>query len=261
MKKITLVLCCISVLGFSAAARAEWTSVATNKNGTMRFFIDVETIKPINGNFKSWIMESHDELRTIKATGIKYQSAKFLQEFNCTSGQSRVLATILYQEAVGAGEITYSNVDASNPAAWKETVPGSVGGIQLEAVCTAREWVINKNAKGWQQYFDSSYMTASFDKLNVKRVGSTVRTQILFDYKNPKPLDFAPFGKNGSDIYFMEIDCLNDTEALGSVIVYSGRKSDGAILQYIPSTSMSDPVAIEPYGMNAALLKAVCPRK
>jgi len=125
MKRLLLLLMLVS-----QPAWAEWVELGKNGEGFVTFYIDQTTIRKSDSGRRAWTMHSYEQPQP-NPVGT-FRSTKGLIEFDCAGERSRRLQTSLHAGPMGGGQLISI---ATDPAAWRPAIPGSVGRTQLEAAC------------------------------------------------------------------------------------------------------------------------------
>ena len=122
-----------------ARLRAEWIMVGENKILGLTAYADPDTeTAPKNGKkekkngdkLKMW--KIYDYKTAQKASGYKFMSAKFQNEYDCKEEKIRFLANTTFSENMGVGEVVFTNTDAGK---WLPASPGSIDEAMWKFAC------------------------------------------------------------------------------------------------------------------------------
>ena len=122
-----------------ARLRAEWIMVGENKILGLTAYADPDTeTAPKNGKkekkngdkLKMW--KIYDYKTAQEASGYKFMSAKFQNEYDCKEEKIRFLANTTFSENMGVGEVVFTNTDAGK---WLPASPGSIDEAMWKFAC------------------------------------------------------------------------------------------------------------------------------
>ena len=124
---VTLLLAC------GAVQASEWVSVSHSTDGADELFVDVSSIRVINGIRRAWD-KWVPARQTVKGAGenshrwVSYELGR--SAFNCGEETSKIQALTIYY-ADGTNEHIAPEVFKS----WEPVVPDSVYGFEMQYVC------------------------------------------------------------------------------------------------------------------------------
>jgi hypothetical protein len=122
-----------------ARQMAKWVMVGQNKILALTAYAapSTETIskngkkeKKSSDTLKMWRI--YDYKTTQEASGYKFISAKFQDEYDCKVGQTRILVNTTFLGNMGVGEVVFTNVDAGN---WQPVMHGSISEAMWKFAC------------------------------------------------------------------------------------------------------------------------------
>lgn len=122
-----------------ARLRAEWVMVGENKilalsayaNPNIEATLNKEKNKNKNGDkVKMWRM--YDYKATQEASGYKFISAKFQDEYDCKEEQIRFLVNTTFSGNMGGGEVIFTNTDAGK---WQPVISHSLDESMWKFAC------------------------------------------------------------------------------------------------------------------------------
>lgn len=115
-----------AAFALSFSVQAEWSLVGENED-VDKHYIDFSTIKKTDHGYRAWLLV---ELTANKAEGVR--SYNSVWEYNCDEDTYRILRMSSFSGQMGRGKLVRS---FRRPTEWDYAAPGSIGKIQLEAVC------------------------------------------------------------------------------------------------------------------------------
>ena len=128
MKKLLLIFTLLfSTLLFSTPSYAEWTKVASIKNGADTFYVDFERIRKHGGYIYFW--ELTDYLKPEHGV----LSAKVYREGDCKLFRLKSLSYSFHEEPMGGGTGQFDNRPDKD---WSYPIPASSGETALKKVCS-----------------------------------------------------------------------------------------------------------------------------
>lgn len=130
---IRILLVGISVLLLSTgAASAEWTKIGAASKAADAFtlYVDLATIQRNGKLVRMWDLQDFKQPQTLGEQ--KYLSEKTHLEFDCEAKKARILAIVDFSGQMAAGEIIYSDGDASD---WTVVVAKTTGEMEWNAAC------------------------------------------------------------------------------------------------------------------------------
>ena len=122
-----------------AKLMAGWTKVGQNKILALTAYANPNTEaapnkgknENKNGNkVKMWSM--YDYQTTQEASGYKFISAKFLNEYDCKQEQIRFLVNTTFSENMGGGTVIFTNADTGK---WQPVIPDSLNETLWKFAC------------------------------------------------------------------------------------------------------------------------------
>lgn len=113
----------------SSTAMADWVEVSSNSRLTV--YADPSTIIESKGTVKMRDLFDHKTIKT-DPSGKSFLSMKDLTEYDCENKISRILHTTCHAEAMGMGEVVYTNKEAAD---WRTIAPDSPGEKLWQAAC------------------------------------------------------------------------------------------------------------------------------
>jgi hypothetical protein len=120
----------VVLLSACACVHAEkWKIVGYDEKS--KLFIDMDSLKTIDGYNRAWFMRSYKKAVTIE--GYSYKSYLKLVEADCKNGRSRTYSTSTTSGPMGSGKTVLSGDDQDPP--WSYAVPGSGGEFALDTLC------------------------------------------------------------------------------------------------------------------------------
>ena len=134
MKNLCLTVVLVLLLGV-AGARAEWlkAGVSNNTGDAFTLYLDPATLQRTGNRAKMWSLHDFKEPQSID--GRLYLSEKTQLEFDCEAKKVRILATIDCALKMCAGEIVYSDGDATD---WATVAANTLGETAWKVVCAAK---------------------------------------------------------------------------------------------------------------------------
>ncbi|MDQ5960844.1 MAG: hypothetical protein QG592_1927 [Pseudomonadota bacterium] len=109
----------ILVVGFSAAAQAEWTKVGTSHLDTNVYF-DADTTRREGNTAHAWVL--FDLAKPRQTARGPIHSFKTLNGFNCKDGKFWSVSRIFHAGQMGTGQVVDSY---DTPLTWMSVIPGS----------------------------------------------------------------------------------------------------------------------------------------
>lgn len=134
MKKLLLTILLIFI---SPNALAEWSLVTwTEDDDAVSFSVNMKTIKR-NGN-KVTVWELMEFLKPQKIDSKEYLSRKTKSLYDCENETRKDLANVLYEKHLleGGGKVIKTFNRTEQEAEEKAIVPGSIGYLLMEKVCS-----------------------------------------------------------------------------------------------------------------------------
>ena len=119
-----------------ARLRAEWIMVGENKILGLTAYADPDTetapqnAKKNGDKFKMW--KIYDYKTTQEASGYKFMSAKFQNEYDCKDEKIRLLVNTTFSGNMGVGEVIFTSTDAGK---WQPIRPGSTDEAMWKFAC------------------------------------------------------------------------------------------------------------------------------
>ncbi len=123
MKRLLILLMLVS-----QPAWAGWERLGETDSFT--YYVDPTTLRKTPNGRRVWTMQSFGSPQ--RDEGGIYQSGKLLVEFDCAGERTRRLEVIFYSGPMGEGLV---GIQSSSASQWRFASPGSVGDIELKAVC------------------------------------------------------------------------------------------------------------------------------
>ena len=119
----------LTILLFSLPITSEWVKLATTDN-YIDYYVDRESIVAKGENTFFWSLADYPE----PIEGLYYSAIQYV-ELDCSILRYRILDVVLYDEKMGKGDPSSSELPA-NYIKWRYPVPGSAYKIVLSAVCS-----------------------------------------------------------------------------------------------------------------------------
>ena len=122
MKKL---LAMVLVL-FSVNCFAEWIFVTSNKDDTVKIYVDLSTKKKVGGYIRVW---------SLTDTNTSYKnvhSYKVLEEFDCSQDRTRVIQMSAYSGRMGGGSVINTSRGDGN---WDYMRPGTIEEVLFKRIC------------------------------------------------------------------------------------------------------------------------------
>jgi hypothetical protein len=119
-----------------AGLRAKWIMVGENKILALTAYADHDTetvsknAKKNGDKLKMWRMYDYKTIQ--EASGYKFISAKFQDEYDCKEGQTRFLVNTTFSGNMGVGEVIFTNADAGK---WQPVMSGSIDEAMWKFAC------------------------------------------------------------------------------------------------------------------------------
>ena len=119
-----------------ARLRAEWIMVGENKILGLTAYADPDTetapknAKKNGDKLKMW--KIYDYKTTQEASGYKFMSAKFQNEYDCKEEKIRLLVNTTFSGNMGVGEVVFASNDAEK---WQSVRPGSTDEAMWKFAC------------------------------------------------------------------------------------------------------------------------------
>ena len=128
MKRINIMVFILFLSLFSSHIFAvDWKYITTNKTFKDDYYVDLDSIKKIDGMIFFW------DLRDGPAPVVdKYYSSKSYMKVDCDYLRNKPITQFLYIERMGLGKFTELK---STKNEWEYNPPGSVYDIILKFVC------------------------------------------------------------------------------------------------------------------------------
>jgi hypothetical protein len=95
-------------------------------------YIDLSTLRKIDKKERVWTLSNYSVRKNFKGLNKDYQSIKSYYEVDCSEEKSRILSMQFFSDAMGNGEVIYSNNEYGN---WNFHAPGSLGSSLIRVVC------------------------------------------------------------------------------------------------------------------------------
>ena len=129
-----LTIALVMLLG-TPAAHAEWQKAGVSNNAADAFtlYLDAATIQRTATLARIWSLHDFKDLQSID--GQLYLAEKTQLEFDCTARKVRILATIACALKMCAGEIVYSDADATE---WAAVAANTLGESAWKLACAAK---------------------------------------------------------------------------------------------------------------------------
>ena len=217
MRKYLLLLLLIS----AASARAEWTLTGVSHAPDRRKFVDLKTVQPSGNYLRVWTMYDADKEESTPA-GLKFRSAKQLEELDCARGQGRVLALAFSGGNMGGGSVVPSELNL--PTSFAVLRPGSMNEITAHVVCNLDAYLVQP--KKWEPIGEADGMSLFIDRMAARRVGAVARVRVMYDFTTPRPRTGGEFAAR-SQVTVSEYDCGKRVYRHISLIDYSGQGGKG----------------------------------
>lgn len=129
MRKVILML----LLAMLASnARAGWVTIGENKILAFTAYADPNIEASIKNGDKVKMWKMYDYKSAQEASGYKFLSTKFQNEYDCRGAQSRILANTTYAVNMGAGEAVFTQSDIDN---WQPVIPDSLDEAMWKFAC------------------------------------------------------------------------------------------------------------------------------
>ena len=100
------------------------------RNQTIDINRYIENAKKNGDKLKMW--KIYDYKTTQEASGYKFISAKFQDEYDCKEGQIRFLVNTTFSGNMSVGEAIFTNADAGK---WRPVMPGSIDEAMWKFAC------------------------------------------------------------------------------------------------------------------------------
>lgn len=114
----------------SSTAIAEWTELGSSPDDDYRNFVDLSTIKRIDGKVRIWSMMDY---RQPKRWGsIIYSSSKSYEEIDCNAETTATISGVGYSGNMGNGSPVYT----FNPRPHSPVIPESIGSYMKNFICS-----------------------------------------------------------------------------------------------------------------------------
>jgi len=119
-----------------ARQMAKWIMIGENKILSLTAYADPNTeavpknAKKNGDKLKMW--KIYDYKTTQEASGYKFISAKFQDEYDCKEGQIRFLVNTTFSGNMSVGEAIFTNADAGK---WRPVMPGSIDEAMWKFAC------------------------------------------------------------------------------------------------------------------------------
>ncbi|MDO8811046.1 MAG: hypothetical protein Q7J38_03335 [Gallionella sp.] len=119
-----------------ARQMAQWIMIGENKILSLTAYADPNTeavpknAKKNGDKLKMW--KIYDYKTTQEASGYKFISAKFQDEYDCKEGQIRFLVNTTFSGNMSVGEAIFTNADAGK---WRPVMPGSMDEAMWKFAC------------------------------------------------------------------------------------------------------------------------------
>ena len=119
--------------------RAEWVRVGENRILALTAYANPNTEATLNkgrnenkngDKVKMWRMYDYKSIQ--EASGYKFISAKFLDEYDCKQEQTRSLVNTAFSGNMGEGAVIFTNADAGK---WQPVMLGGINGAMLKFAC------------------------------------------------------------------------------------------------------------------------------
>src|SRR5262245_532358 len=110
----------------SGPAYAEWVSVAQTFDATI--YVEHETIRSTEGLVEVWVIFDYKRKQRLDDE-LHYLSIKRLQQYECASEWSRLLATTFFLGNMGKGHVVADFVKEDK---WRVVPPAGVGRTLME---------------------------------------------------------------------------------------------------------------------------------
>jgi hypothetical protein len=120
---------CVFLL-FSPYALAEWAELGSSPDDEYRNFVDLSTLKRVNGNVRIWSMM--DYKKPHKWGQITYSSSKSYEEIDCIAETTATIAGTGYSGNMGNGNPVYTFI----PRTHSPVVPESIGAYMKNFICS-----------------------------------------------------------------------------------------------------------------------------
>jgi hypothetical protein len=130
MKKLTLLL----LLIVSTNVLAEWTSVGSNDNGNITFYIDYGTLKKKGNKMKIWTLINYKIVQKLES--YSYLSSLSHEEYDCEEETVRTLDSYRYSEEMKQGDIVLSSTNIKEEPF--SIIPESVYDFKFKIACSKK---------------------------------------------------------------------------------------------------------------------------
>jgi len=212
----------------ASSARAEWALIAVANTPARRIFVDLATIRPAGSYLRMWSMYDVDT-EEVSPSGIKFKSAKQLEELDCIRSQRRVLAVSLATGSMGSGSIVTS--DLHERPDWRAHRPDSMNEITAQVVCDLDAYLVQPEA--WEPFGEADGMKVFIDLSRSRRTGSVARVRLMFDYSTPQP---SPGRATFRSLVFVsEYDCEKHARRHISMVTRTGQGWKGQVTEILAS--------------------------
>jgi hypothetical protein len=134
MKTLLITAAMVLLLG-APVAHAEWqkAGVSNNAGDAFTLYLDPATLQRTGKLAKMWSLHDFKELQSID--GQLYLAEKTQLEFDCEAKKVRILATIDCALKMCAGEIVYSDADATE---WSAVARNTLGETAWKLACAGK---------------------------------------------------------------------------------------------------------------------------
>lgn len=120
------------LLSTSMVFASDWVSIGGTS--TSDWYMDKESIAPIDGKMKAWFLVDYAEEQS-NIFGKKFKSTKQLSYFDCQSQTSATVQSALFADNLGNGNTVDTYAANKKTLEYIDVMPDSIGEMALQAVC------------------------------------------------------------------------------------------------------------------------------
>lgn len=118
----------------TSANAVQWMNIPEFNKSDQKLFIDVSSIKVVNGYRRVWLMNSFSKPQIIGNGPLEFKTTIILWEADCKEGRMRVLSALFKSEEMGVGSVVSSFTESDSK--WAFVVPGSIGEFNHNVICS-----------------------------------------------------------------------------------------------------------------------------